>query len=524
MRDTPFFSHFFLDPQFYRELALKIAGGQPFPEGIFWYHPLYPYFLAACMKLLGPGLLWIRVVQSAVGAASCVLVYDIGKRTFGRETGILAGILAATYGFFIFSEFTLESEFLAVFFCLASLACLVRLERAGRPRAILALAGGFSGLFMLTRANTVPAFVAAWLVLRRKDRKEGLIHAAIFLAGVAAVFAPFTWEIWRETGKFVLIGGHGGVNFFIGNSPFTDGSYPNVPFISNNPWKEQADYARFASNLAGRSMGYFEASEFLFGHTLRQIAGDPPAYLYLLGKKLWLFFRAYEIPDNLMNYPFVRERYSTLLRVLPFEWGAVAALGLVGMALAWRQKKRPTVLYVYAAGYVLFLIQFFIRARYRLPVIPVFMIFAAFAAARIAAMVRARERGGYAALLAFLAGTLAFSAGVDSRRHYADQHYNLAMIAYEEKNPDLEQAEYERALQSDPSHARSLENLGVLAIEKGQFDRAETLFDRARRLPNPSAKAWAVWGSLRERAGDREGARLGREKALEIDPSIAHNA
>ena len=129
MKDTPFFTEFGVDPAFYRGLALEILGGNLFPEEVLWQHPFYPYFLAAVYKLFGQDPYILRVVQALIGSAGCVLVYALGTKAFGRAAGTVAGFFAASYGFFIFSEFTLEADFLSVLFGMAALLTEVSARR-----------------------------------------------------------------------------------------------------------------------------------------------------------------------------------------------------------------------------------------------------------------------------------------------------------------------------------------------------------------------------------------------------------
>src|SRR5206468_994583 len=113
------------------------------------------------------------------------------------------------------------------------------------------------------------------------------------------------------------------------------------------------------------------------------------AWLVLLGaalaiarlqlKKVYLFLAGNEIPRNQEIYP-ARE-YSPVLRLLlwkvpglAFPFGLLMPLGLVGMAVRWR---RAPMLAAIVVAYGAAVLAFFITARYRMPLVPYLLIFAA---------------------------------------------------------------------------------------------------------------------------------------------------
>src|SRR5258706_15171003 len=83
----------------------RLASGAPEPLRAYFHSPLYIGFLTAAYKVFGRDLLAVRLVQHALGALACVLVYRVTWRVFhARTTAFVAGALAAIAGTVIFYQ------------------------------------------------------------------------------------------------------------------------------------------------------------------------------------------------------------------------------------------------------------------------------------------------------------------------------------------------------------------------------------------------------------------------------------
>src|SRR2546425_4303657 len=79
LRATPWFDHLVVDPEYYDEWARRIAAGDWLGDRPFYMDPLYPYLLAAIYRLWGRDLLFVRLLQVALSAGSCMLVAANGR-------------------------------------------------------------------------------------------------------------------------------------------------------------------------------------------------------------------------------------------------------------------------------------------------------------------------------------------------------------------------------------------------------------------------------------------------------------
>src|SRR5689334_7494642 len=70
-----------LDALYHDLLARAIAAGRGDPEA-FFRAPFYYYLLGGIYRLFGHSFWAARLVQAAIGAGSCVLLYQVGLRLF----------------------------------------------------------------------------------------------------------------------------------------------------------------------------------------------------------------------------------------------------------------------------------------------------------------------------------------------------------------------------------------------------------------------------------------------------------
>src|SRR3712207_1018925 len=82
--------------QYYRPAA-DLATGDNFDLPLK-RPPLYPAFVALVWVVLGEDPLNTIAVQHALGIGTALLAFGIGRLTFGRVVGLLAGLVSAVAG------------------------------------------------------------------------------------------------------------------------------------------------------------------------------------------------------------------------------------------------------------------------------------------------------------------------------------------------------------------------------------------------------------------------------------------
>ena len=480
---SPFYDFPLVDAKTYTQAAAAMALGH-FGDQPFWQPPLYPHFLGALYALFEPSFTLPRLVQAALGATLCLLIFRLG-RIFSPTVGYLAAGLAACYGPFIFFEAELLPPILALLLNLLALWAL--LWAAGGRTQRLLLPGFLFGLSALCVANVL-AFVpvaALWLVWMRRGRFAGV---AVLLLGTALAIAPVTLRNYYVSGDWVLISSNAGLNFYIGNNA----QYDETVAIQPGPaWLELTARPRVEAGVTQPSA----QSGFFFAEAWDFIRQQPVAYLKLLLYKLYLFWHGDEIGRNQDLY-FARQ-YAPLLQVLlwkygvAFPFGLLAPLALVGLGLSYRngllRRPEPLLFALFVGTYMLTVVAFFISARYRLPVIPILLIFAAYGGRELYLLWR---QGAYRDLLVgcgaaiLLAIACNFRVGAMNVEGDAHTHYRLGYV-YEKKGlPINARAAYEQALTLDPDIKWARFNLASLYARNGEYNRAiATYGEFIRRFP-----------------------------------------
>ena len=530
--DSPFVSVLMADAARYDAWAQEIAGGDWWGRETFYQAPLYPYFLAACYRIVGRDLLLVRVIQIVLGAAGCVLLALAGRSFLSPRIGVLAGALLAIYPPAIFFDLLMQKASLANFLLLLLLALLGRLHEGSRrtpgiPRASLAAAGAVLGCLALTRENTrvLYAVIVPWLLIRGggAPSRDRWLRAAVFTLGLAAVLLPVGLRNLRVGGELVLTTSQLGPNFYIGNNPDADGTYRALRPGRGNPEFERRDATELAEQAMGRPLAAREVSDYWLDRALSYVRAQPGDWLRLMVRKWLLVFNTEEQADaeSLGAY----RDHSRLLRllggVLPF--GVLLPLAAVGVWSTRSDRRRLWLLYGVLLSLAASVALFYVFARYRFSIVPVLALFAAAGAAEAVRLVRRREPRRLA-----MAATLAAAGAVIAHLPLSVQldvealtYNNLGIALARDGRVDEATDWYRRAVATDDGYAAAHYNLGVALLEGDDFETAIDHFDRALAIEPEFARAHYSSGIARVRQGRIDEAVDHYRQALRIQPHDA---
>jgi len=151
-----------------------------------------------------------------------------------------------------------------------------------------------------------------------------------------------------------------------------------------------------------------------------------------------------------------------------------------------------------------FILAFFVTARYRLPMLPLLSIYAAHAGLQLFDRLQAGERAAAARMGGVLAALLVVSnLGIVpvSESHHAIDHFNRG-VAYEQRG-EHEKAEIQmrRAVELNPHDPEALVHLCDLLLNREQAEQALPVCSRAAQANPASAPAHYRLGQALERLG-----------------------
>ena len=508
LRDSPFFAHLVVDPEYYDAWARQIAAGDWLGDRAFYMDPLYPYVLAALYRVVGHDLLLARLMNVAFSAVTCVLVARLGRQVGGPATAALAAMGLALYAPDIF--YTGEIDKTSLSMLLGAAALTLGLERT--PRAWLA-AGAACAAAALTRANFLLFIpLGALVALAEPGAPRARLRGAFaVVAGALLVLAPVAWRNHHVSGVWVLTTTQAGQNFYTGNNPTNPyGAYGAVPFVRSNPHFEEIDFRAAAETRIGRRMSPQEVSAFWFGEGFAHIGSAPGFAATAFARKAVLFWNDFEISDNQDQY--LLERFSWVLRLPLLRFGWVAPLALLGAIVGWRRSRAVRLLAGYAVVYWLSLVAFFLFSRYRLPVVLALLPLAALGTVELAARVRSRTRlAGALAVVGAAAIVCHLHIGIFQRNHPLAVEMRLRHLAVTQREVgqlDAATASLQEAVAQCPIGCPwSLQDLFELYRASGRASDGARWFERFVQThpQQPDAPGYLI--QLRAAAASGEPAR-----------------
>lgn len=383
--------------------------------------PAYPWLIAGVLRLFGDDLFYLALVQHALGVASALATYVMGRLVFGRAVGVVAGLLTAISAPLLIIEHYVMPEALVSFLLVSGVVLVLMGVRSGHAWWFLA-AGIALGVAALTRPAAQLIVLGAPLALlaARVPLRQVVTRSALAVAGLAVVVLPWMITVHAEYGVFTT-GATLGEPLMIRLLHHDDGF--RLPDAAVDPYPEPArnEGRRLAIELAARrsnpsviihqlrrqlKLSRADADAVLRDLSFEMIRAQPSYYLtstarltarlfvgrYEALKLAWTDRRNRAGEDTLENWqsvprirqmiqpatPAQRSAYGGVERLLglfqPYPLSALlGVLFLLGTAAAAaRPAWRLGLLFSYAAACVILTCTFLagIMPRYRFPADP----------------------------------------------------------------------------------------------------------------------------------------------------------
>jgi tetratricopeptide (TPR) repeat protein len=560
LQDSPFVAVVIGDARQYDWWAQDVAAGHWMGSEVFYQTPLYPYFLAIIFKLGGHDLLIVRMIQAVLGALSCVALGLAGRRLFSERAGLIAAALLAIYAPAIFFDGLIQKSTLDLFFMTTLLALLAELLHRFQ-RLWLIGAGIVLGLLMLNRENARILYpgIVVWLLFYFRDQLwlTRVGSAAIFTGAMMLVLLPVGLRNYHVGGEFLISTSQLGPNLYIGNHHGAQGGYEPLVAEHGSAAFEREDAIQLAEAALGRKLSANEVSDYWVAKSLEYMRGEPLSWLRLMGKKLLLTISGREAVDTESLEAYAD--YSLLLKLLSWvSFGVILPLGVMGAWLTRKDWRRLWIFYVMIAAFIGAVSIFYVLARYRYPVVPIVMLFAAAALAAIPDLRRGLRQewavGLILALVVALPINLLFREtndvtflnlgeefirkgepsvaipllrkAVDSSRDYAPAHFNLAVALNQHGDKAQAIDEFGAAIRLQPDYFEAHSALALTLQESSQSVAALEHFREAVRLRPSSAEAHTNLGNALAQSDKPDEAIAQYQEALRLEPAnpITHNS
>jgi len=521
------------DSYSYYSWGRDIASGDILGNKAFMKWPLYAYLLGFFFKFFSRNLSIIYMLQFMSGAINCVLIYWIAARIFSRGVAFLAALLCATYSVFIFYEGLLIYTSLSLLLNSLFFVLLLSLQ-ANLNKKNIFLLGLMLGICTITQANILifGSLACFWLLLKERQALSGLVYKfSFFVLGLSIVIGAVTLRNYLVEKDFVLIAGNLGINFYIGNNPQTRGTFTCPKDITRNQEDMFRDSRIIAESDLGRRLKTSKVSNYWFDRSGEFISSEPLKFTKLLIKKLIYVFSAKDFVHDI-EYHLIKDKIA-IFKWMPIYLKIIFPFGLLGIFLGLRKFKETIFLYLILFTVSLSTSMFFVSDRYRIVMMPYFLIFAAYGVFSLWDKLRNKDY----LKVSFLGLSLAAIA-IFSNRAYAfansikidDPNYNTPAFEYHllmalghELNSQYRSSIYELSLarQIEPDNRRAVFNLGRVYYRLNDLKEAEENFKEAVKLSPLWMAAYYNLGLIYNQQFRFREARAMLEKAVSLDPEDA---
>ncbi len=341
--------------------------------------PLYPLFMAAVYRLFGTSFVAVRLAEAALGALLCFLVYQMGRRLFSEKTALIAAAMAVAHPHFLLVSVILYPTHLFTLLTALCIYLLLIFDESKRPLHLLGAAAvaGLAALTIPAFFFTLP-FIVLWLLFGRR-----WAAAAAFLIIFVCLLAPWTLRNYKRYGRLTLV------------RPVPHTVFPNLEDLEaqkqriDSGFKDTTDYLRH--NPKGTDKDRLDR---IIGGYLRH---PLQSLRYLLSESahFWALY-----PDRLdtMSETYqhqIRSRDGRMIATRRSLWQTAKVLSImvmaplflaavIGLAAAFPWKRAALLPLGAAVGQWLGYSLIYAEVRYRIPIEPYVLLFAAYGLVRLA--------------------------------------------------------------------------------------------------------------------------------------------
>jgi 4-amino-4-deoxy-L-arabinose transferase-like glycosyltransferase len=369
------------------QIGASIAEGHGFsspgppPRPTAWMPPLYPYLIAGVFALFGTysiaSALILEALQVALAGLTCLVLYRLGKAAFDAHVGLLAAGLLAVYPASL--HFSVQKIWSTTAAALALLVVLwLFLRTRDRPTlvagVVLGIALGLATLLEPPILGIAP-FAFVWLFVDAQGTRRRIIALAIVAVScVLVTVSPWAVRNYRVFGHVILTKSNFGHELYLTNNPYSE--------IGNTPLSESIEHqlrGKAPTPLLTEAERQYvlRADEADKNRLYRRkgmdyISAHPRRFAQLTLQRIRLFW---------VNTEKMR---SAGEEVAGLVYLAIFVSGVVGLVLS---KLRRRELQLFALTLVVFPLPYYVTNvqhwRYRYPLEPLLMLFAAFAAVSV---------------------------------------------------------------------------------------------------------------------------------------------
>jgi len=351
------------------ELARNVLEGRGYSIGgklTSCHPPLYSLFLSSLFLVFKNNYLAVRIIQSLLGAVTCVVIFLISRKIFSIQIAIIGALIACfNPGFIKISQYLRNENLFILILAIAILFLLKQTQKKNFNN--LALLGMILGIATMTRDMLILFPFSVLLILGRDlvsrdyNFKKITMCVIIFLIFFLLPILPWTLRNWQVHHRFVLITNKLGMGLYASYVP-RDGKI--FGYNANDDITQKADLLD----------SQVEQSNFLAKEALKYIKQNPLKILKLellkiaffwspfdweiIGYGVYNFMYGFIMPFFIYGLFILRNRYRELLPLyLPIGYTFFIALVTYGSP-RFRLPIEPYLIIIASAGVYYFVLKF----------------------------------------------------------------------------------------------------------------------------------------------------------------------
>ena len=325
----------------------------------FHQEPLYAYLVGVSYSLFGRDARPLFALQALIGLLTVGLVFSLTRRFYGPWAGCAAGALTALCAPLVFYEQVMLRASLIVFAGLGLVWLVTRAQRRDRLKDWIGagLGLGLALLLKMTFAVFGLGVLIGLALIHRKDLRGLAKRSAAMAAGVLLLLLPLLAR-----------------NLAVDAPAMSSSSVGAMTFIASNAGDARPqhgfEFSRHMAPIMGETDGKLLPSVV---RTLQTHASFG-SFVGQQFAKVWAVWHWYELPNNTNLYFY--QLHAPLLACLPIGFLFVGPFGLIGLGLAWRQRRALWPLYLLVGASLLAPLVFVPLSRHRLGLLVALLPFA----------------------------------------------------------------------------------------------------------------------------------------------------
>lgn len=364
---------YFSDSLAYEDCAMNILEGRGF--GDFKRAPLYPLWVALVYFVAGgKSILVLRILDSLIGALICVVVYMLGKEVFNHRIGVIAAVISVFYPMFIFLSGLQYPTVLGTLLVTLAVYCSVMIFRRNKIyfSVLAGLSFGLATMAIVPAATLIIAALLWLLFVTDFGFKSKIAHSGMILTAILLPLLPWTVRnyvyhdklvpIRDDTVRKMLLFEENGVN-----RKSTVGAEEKLKSIYQNP-------ETFLRHFKENFLNFFRVAP------SKYLASADPNYNLRIHEKDQRIVKVNKFSVSQFSYVIVALAFAPIL--------FFAVFGLVLSGPCWRNS---LLLFFITITFAITYAFFYGKVRYRIPVEPLMIVFAAHGFRTVLALARKRK-------------------------------------------------------------------------------------------------------------------------------------